>query len=65
MFENDKIKSHSTLRAKRATFAFSLLKKYQNWSILSTVRSNSVTRSSFLIRQINGKCQKFKSDFFE
>ena len=65
VFENHRKKSHSTLRAKRATFTFYLeipkmvhfAEFLKTWSL----RSNSVTRQvSFNRTKIGGQCQNSK-----
>ena len=69
VFENHRKKSHSTLRAKRATFTFWVDKKSfkcQKWSIfgesLKTLWPNSVTRQVNVKRtKVSIKMPKFKT----
>ena len=61
VFENHRKKSHSTLRAKRATFT-KVYQKCQKWSTLASLRSNSVTRQvNFNRTKIGEKCQNAKN----
>ena len=60
-------KSHSTLRAKRATFKTKVYQKCQKWSVLASFLKpvNNATRQVIFNRtKIDGKCQNSKSTFW-